>query len=314
MRNMGGLRKHIPMTYWAMTIGTLALTGVGIPFTMIGTAGFFSKDAIIEASFAARHCGLSTFAFGMLVIAALFTSFYSWRLAFMTFFGKPRASHEVMHHVHESPQVMLVPLYVLTRRRICLLAILFHGYFFGEEYAEFWKGALFTLPRTTRCCMKYDHVPTWVKLSPFVAMLHRSCDSLVHVYQLAGNAGKAGREHNGCSTSSCSTNGISTNCTTSCSYVPRRRLASSCGRRAMLPSLMAMVRMVLRHGVVGVTGRVVRLQSGYLYHYAFAMLIGDRSACYLDDAREFHSDDRLANSLNGHLFASGRRRPVLLIR
>ncbi len=119
---MGGLRKHIPYTFWAMTIGTLALTGVGIPGTMIGFAGFFSKDVIIESAFAS-HSAVSGFAFTLLVIAALFTSFYSWRLAFLTFFGKPRASSDVMHHVHESPLVMLLPLAFLTVGAV--LAVLF---------------------------------------------------------------------------------------------------------------------------------------------------------------------------------------------
>jgi NADH-quinone oxidoreductase subunit L len=102
MRRMGGLWKQIPFTYAMMIIGTIALTGVGIPYTVIGTAGFFSKDAVIEAAFVRtiRHRPLRV---RMLVIAALFTSFYSWRLIFMTFHGKPRASADVMSHVHESP-------------------------------------------------------------------------------------------------------------------------------------------------------------------------------------------------------------------
>ncbi|MFA6157651.1 NADH-quinone oxidoreductase subunit L, partial [Mesorhizobium sp.] len=91
MRKMGGLRKLIPTTYWMMVIGTLALTGVGIPVTVIGTAGFFSKDAIIESAFAG-HNSVAGLAFVLLVVAACFTSFYSWRLIFMTFHGKPRAS------------------------------------------------------------------------------------------------------------------------------------------------------------------------------------------------------------------------------
>ena len=92
MRKMGGLRTLIPKTYWMMIIGTLALTGVGIPVTVIGTAGFFSKDAIIEGAFAG-HNGFAGVAFALLVVAAVFTSFYSWRLIFMTFHGTPRASH-----------------------------------------------------------------------------------------------------------------------------------------------------------------------------------------------------------------------------
>ncbi len=109
MRRMGGLRKHIPKTYWMMIIGTVALTGVGIPGTVLGTAGFFSKDAIIESLYVGQNSWAS-YAFAMTVIAALFTSFYSWRLIFMTFHGRERAPADVMAHIHDSPKVMMVPL------------------------------------------------------------------------------------------------------------------------------------------------------------------------------------------------------------
>src|SRR5690606_2283827 len=97
MRKMGGLRQHIPVTYWMMVIGTIALTGVGIPGTLLGTAGFFSKDFIIESAYVASN-PMAGYAFTLLVIAALMTSFYSWRLIFMTFHGEPRASADVMQH------------------------------------------------------------------------------------------------------------------------------------------------------------------------------------------------------------------------
>ncbi|RUZ82698.1 NADH-quinone oxidoreductase subunit L, partial [Mesorhizobium sp. M7A.F.Ca.US.003.02.2.1] len=168
MRNMGGLRKLIPTTYWMMVIGTLALTGVGIPVTVIGTAGFFSKDAIIESAFAG-HNSVAGMAFVLLVIAACFTSFYSWRLIFMTFHGKPRASHEVMHHVHESPPVMLVPLFILAAGAL-FAGVIFHNAFIGEGYAEFWKASLFTLP-DNHILHDIHELPLWVELSPFIAML-----------------------------------------------------------------------------------------------------------------------------------------------
>ncbi|OLS07421.1 NADH:ubiquinone oxidoreductase subunit L, partial [Brucella abortus] len=168
MRRMGGLRKLIPVTYWMMIIGTVAITGLGIPGTVIGTAGFFSKDAIIEAVFASHNLA-SGYASTLLIVAALFTSFYSWRLIFMTFFGKPRASAEVMHHVHESPPVMLVPLLILGIGAI-LAGVLFKELFFGHEYVEFWKGSLFT-STANQLLEEHHHVPLWVKLSPFVAML-----------------------------------------------------------------------------------------------------------------------------------------------
>ena len=84
---MGGLRKEIPFTFWMMMIGTLALTGVGIPFTTFGFAGYVSKDAIVEAAFASQRYG-ATYAYWCVTIAAAFTAFYSWRLVFMTFFGE----------------------------------------------------------------------------------------------------------------------------------------------------------------------------------------------------------------------------------
>ncbi|MGR3641209.1 NADH-quinone oxidoreductase subunit L [Alterinioella nitratireducens] len=113
MRNYGGLRHKIPLTYYAMMIGTLALTGVGIPLTGIGFAGFLSKDAVIESAFAFGG-GLGTYAFWSLVIAALFTSFYSWRLMYLTFFGTPRGDKHAHDHAHESPKTMLIPLAALA--------------------------------------------------------------------------------------------------------------------------------------------------------------------------------------------------------
>jgi NADH-quinone oxidoreductase subunit L len=168
MRKMGGLRKLIPFTYWAMIAGTLALTGVGIPLTIIGAAGFISKDAIINASFVG-HNPMAGFAFVLLVIAAGFTSFYSWRLIFMTFHGKSRASHEVLHHVHESPPVMLVPLFLLSLGAL-FAGMIFRGTFIGEGYHAFWRTALFTLP-TNHVIEQIEHLPLWVELSPFVTML-----------------------------------------------------------------------------------------------------------------------------------------------
>jgi NADH-quinone oxidoreductase subunit L len=148
MRNMGGLRKLIPTTYWMMVIGTLALTGVGIPVT--SSAPPASSPRMRSSK---RLC-LAQFGRRLRLHPAghrrLFTSFYSWRLIFMTFHGKPRASHEVMHHVHESPPVMLVPLFILAIGR-CLPASSSTEYFIGEEYAEFWKASLFTLPDNISC-------------------------------------------------------------------------------------------------------------------------------------------------------------------
>ena len=203
MRHYGGLRKKFPYTFWAMLIGTLAITGVGIPLTgWIGFAGFASKDAVIESAYAGTAGG---YAFWMLVIAALMTSFYSWRLMFLTFWGKPRGDKHTHEHAHESPTVMLIPLGVLAIGAIFAGAI-WYGSFFGKtnEVVKFFGGdygkpaeelveavaerspkaselhyvmesapgeaAIYIAPENT-ILHEAHYVPTWVKLSPFVAML-----------------------------------------------------------------------------------------------------------------------------------------------
>ncbi len=137
MRNYGGLRNKIPYTFWAMMIGTLAITGVGIPFTHIGFAGFLSKDAIIESAWGGEGAA-ATYGFWLLVLAAALTSFYSWRLMFMTFFGKPRGDRQTHEHAHESPMVMLVPLGVLALGAV-FAGMIWMSSFFGEheDVAEF---------------------------------------------------------------------------------------------------------------------------------------------------------------------------------
>jgi NADH-quinone oxidoreductase subunit L len=144
MRNYGGLRKQIPMTFWAMLIGTLAITGVGIPLTYVGFAGFLSKDAVIETAWVG-----SPGAFWVLIVAACFTSFYSWRLIFMTFFGTSRAKapghapghahghghgHDDHHAPQESPMVMLIPLGVLALGAM-FSGMVWYKVFFGDEVA-----------------------------------------------------------------------------------------------------------------------------------------------------------------------------------
>ncbi len=165
MRKMGGLAKKIPITYAMMIIGTIALTGVGIP-TLIGTAGFYSKDAIIESAFAA-HSAIGNYAFWLTVIAAFLTSFYSWRLIFMTFHGPSRVDEEAAKHIHESPNIMLIPLYLLAVGALAA-GFIFKGYFIGDDPAQFWGSSI---ADTKEIVSAMHHVPLWVKLSPFVMMV-----------------------------------------------------------------------------------------------------------------------------------------------
>jgi len=295
MRNMGGLKDKIPFTFWMMIIGTLALTGVGIPFTPIGFAGFFSKDGIIEVAYA---MGGSTgyIAFWALVVAAMFTSFYSWRLIFMTFFGKPRDAHAGHGHdahaahddhahddhghghgsaydnAHEPPRVMLVPLAILAFGAV-LAGVVFNELFFGhaEHINHFFQGSLATVSEEF---MHAAHeVPWWVKLSATVAMLlglgaaywmylvdtampKRIADQNPGLYQFLLNKWYFDELYD------------------RIFIKPALWIGNALWKgfddwlvdKTLTEGLGARVR--------DVTNRVVKLQSGYLYHYAFAMLIG----------------------------------------
>ena len=169
MRHYGGLRSKIPLTFWAMVIGTVAITGVGIPLTNIGFAGFLSKDAIIESAYAG-HNPAAGFAFWLLVISALMTSFYSWRLIFLTFFGAPRGDHHTHDHAHESPRSMLIPLggarARLGPRRHDLVRRLLRPPLRANGSAR----RVFFGPENETIHLAHE-APAWVKASPFFAML-----------------------------------------------------------------------------------------------------------------------------------------------
>ncbi len=183
MRYYGGLRKHIPITFWAMMAGTLAITGLGVYHLGVGFAGFWSKDAVLEVAFA-RGTEISVTAFWLGVVAALLTSFYSWRLMFLTFWGKPRwiESEHIQHtvhktpaeagedttggyHPHESPITMLIPLGLLTIGAVAA------GQAFAPSFlddAAFWAGSIFY----NENLMSAMHaVPYWVKYSALIVMI-----------------------------------------------------------------------------------------------------------------------------------------------
>lgn len=183
MRYYGGLRKEIPITFWAMMAGTLAITGVGIYHLGAGFAGFWSKDAILEVAYG-RGTELGSFAFWMGTLAALLTSFYSWRLMFLTFWGKPRwiESEHIQHsvhktpeeagadttggyHPHESPISMLIPLGVLS------LGAVLAGQIFAPAFLDseaFWNGSIFYNEPLIHAM---HNVPYLVKYAAFIVML-----------------------------------------------------------------------------------------------------------------------------------------------
>ena len=307
MRKMGGLAKKIPVTFWMMTIGTLALTG--FPFT----AGYYSKDAIIEAAFASERPA-ALYAFLSVVIAAGLTSFYSWRLVFLTFFDVPRSQghgaehtdhnahdepvggdqhahahdeshgHAVAqagshadhhghehHEPHESPNVMLVPLYVLAAGAL-LAGLIFKRFFIGAGYEGFWKEALFTASNN-HILEEMEHVPFLVSTLPTLMML-LGFGVALWMYVLApGSAQRLAARH--------------------------RALYLFLLNKWYFDELYDLIfvrpafwfgRLFWKGGdgriidglgpdgiaqaVVGATNRVVKIQTGYVYHYAFAMMLG----------------------------------------
>ena len=137
MRRMGGLKSMIPVTYLLMVVGTLALTGFPL------TSGFFSKDMILEVAYVSQG-PVANLAWILGIGAVFMTAFYSWRLIFMTFHGKPKASREVMDRVHESPKVMLLPLVALAGGALGA-GWLFSNSYIGGDYDGFWDGSIFLI-------------------------------------------------------------------------------------------------------------------------------------------------------------------------
>ncbi|HEY1506847.1 MAG TPA: NADH-quinone oxidoreductase subunit L [Stellaceae bacterium] len=264
MRKMGGIRYLVPYTYILMWIGSLALAGIW-PF-----AGYYSKDTILEASYAAGT-GVGLYAYWLGVFAAFITAFYSWRLLFMTFHGKSRADHEVMHHAHESPPVMLWPLVVLAIGAVCA-GFLGFNYFVGEGRVEFWREAILVLPGHDTLAGA-ENVPFWVGKLPlavgllgiftaWVAYIWRpelpaaTARTFRPIYLLFLNKWYFDEIYD---------------------FLIVRPLMAL-GRGLWKKGDGALIDGLGPDGLATTTRRLSigasRLQTGYLYHYAFAMLIG----------------------------------------
>jgi len=293
MRNMGGLARKIPITYWMMIIGTLALTGVGIPGTPLGFAGFFSKDSIIEASYGVGG-SVGTLAFWLLVVAAMFTSFYSWRLIHLTFHGEPRRgapvhdhdehshvepdahgegldSHDAFEHAHESPSVMLIPLFVLGIGAV-FSGVVFYDMFFGhaEHIAHFFQGSIAVNEHALEAA---HESPLWVKWSATIAMIIgfvAAWQMYIRDTRIPQNLAKANP-------------GLYQFLLNKWYFDelydfifvrPARWIGNALWRGFDDWLVDQTIVEGLGNRVKDLTARVVKLQSGYLYHYAFAMLIG----------------------------------------
>jgi NADH-quinone oxidoreductase subunit L len=261
IRNMGGLKDRIPFTYIVMVIGTLALTGFPL------TAGYFSKDAIIESAFAS-HNPFALYGFLMTVVAAGLTSFYSWRLIFKTFHGEP---HDQEHYeaAHEAPLWMLVPIGVLAVGSI-LAGFPFKELFAGGGVEEFFRESLKMNPHIIE---DMEGIPEWAKFLPTAMMaLGFVVSWLFYIrrpYLPVELASQQPLLYN---------------------FLLNKWYFDELYDLIFVRPAKWLGRFLWKFGdgyiidgfgpdgvsarVLDVTRNVVRLQTGYLYHYAFAMLIG----------------------------------------
>jgi len=299
MRKMGGLMKLLPVTYAVMMIGTIAITGLGIPELKWGFAGFYSKDSVLESAFAAAtsgHSPVGMFAFFIGLFAAGLTAYYSWRLVFMTFHNKPawkddhaaahahghddhghddHAHDDHGHHgplkPHESPWVMLIPLLVLSIGAIAS-GFVFYEFFVGDAEHDFWRGAIFSGPEN-HVIHDSHYVPQWVLWAPLVVSGLGTLIA-VYVYVLKEGLGRRMAERGG---------PLHTFFYNKWFFDEIYDAVFVKGTKALgdLFWKVGDVRIIDGLGPNGAAWasvksavRLSRIQSGYVYHYAFVMLLG----------------------------------------
>jgi NADH-quinone oxidoreductase subunit L len=259
LRRMGGLRRVLPFTWAMMLIGTLSLTG--FPFT----AGFVSKDAIIEAAYDA-HTYVGNYAFVLTLLTALLTSFYSWRLMFLAFEGKPREPQDVLAHAHEPPWTMGAPLVVLAFGSLLAGGLFFH-LFIGADQAEFWRGSLVTHAGA------HHEAPLWVVLAPTAAMLLGF--AMAWYFYITNPLIPFGLAKRFRGTYLFLLNAWYFDALYDALFVgPAKRLGRFLWRTGDGTIIDGIGPDGVAARVIDITNRVIRLQTGYIYHYAFVMLIG----------------------------------------
>ena len=318
IKKMGGVKELMPFTHMLMVIGTIAITGVGIPgFYLfgapLGTAGFVSKDMILESAFFAGEAGAAVgyFAFTLGLLAAVMTAFYSWRLIFLTFWGPSRAPEHIRKHPHAVPDAMMMPLVPLAIGAL-IAGMAFYGNFVGDRSETFWNGAIYKaeahheeaaspadhLNAAGTAAMRADshgaeaahgaaddhaaeedhggghhEIPLWVLWAPFLAMLTGSFAAGWHY--LRGDPLKPGILRPG---------GMIY------AFLKNKWYFDEIYDFLLVKPAFAIGRFLWKDGDgktidgVGPDGiatvvaagarRIVKMQSGYVYHYAFAMLIG----------------------------------------
>jgi NADH-quinone oxidoreductase subunit L len=261
IRMMGGLRTRIPFTYTMMVVGTLALTGFPL------TAGYFSKDAIIEAAHASNNSA-ALYAYMMTLAAAGLTAFYSWRLVFKAFHGRP---HDTQHFeaAQESPRSMLIPLFVLAVGSI-LAGLPFYQIFVGADVAGFFRESLKLNPEILE---EMHHTDAVIGALPTVMMAVGFAVAWLFYIRRPDLPAELARQHE-----------------VLYKFLLNKWYFDEIYDRLVVRPTLWLGRLLWKGGdgwlidgfgpdgvsawVIDVTRNVVRLQTGYMYHYAFAMLIG----------------------------------------
>ena len=276
IRAFGGLRKKLPVTFVLMLVGTLAITGVGIPLSYdlfhysIGFSGFLSKDAIIEGAYAANSSS-GLFAFWALIIAALFTSFYSWRLIFLTFYGEFRGKNDDFLNAHEPETTMLLPLLILAIGSI-FSGMIFYNSFVGSEANDFFHDAIFN-HQNNYILKDFHYVPAWVKILPFFAMLLGFFLAFNFYVMNTKAASKLAAQHFGLY-----------------QFLYNKWFFDELFQLLIVKPVLKIADIFWRWGderfidgfinrlslvvIPKLTSFYARLQSGFLFHYAFGMIIG----------------------------------------
>jgi NADH-quinone oxidoreductase subunit L len=264
MRRMGGLWRKIPITYATMWIGALSLSG--IPFF----SGYYSKDTILDAAWAAGTA-VGRYAWVLGTVAAFMTAFYISRVMFMTFHGEPRADEETLHHAHESPWVMLIPLIVLAAGA-AVFGFIGYDFFVGDERASFWKSSILVLPQYDSLA-RAEAIPQLVRFMPLIFGLLGI--AIAYVFYIVDKTIPVR---------------LASSFRALYLFLLNRwyfdelydalfvRPAMALGDGLWKSGDGAVIDGLGPDGVAAVTRDLARqasrLQTGYLYHYAFAMMIG----------------------------------------
>ena len=274
MRKMGGVREKTPQTFYLMWVGTLALSGIGVPFLLgngIGFAGFYSKDIMLESAYGV-HTTVGLIAFWLGTIAAGLTAFYSTRLMFMTFYGKYRGDHHTWDHAHESPAVVLIPLYVLGAGA-ALSGWIAYDWFVGHDWTHFWGTTSIAVKSTGEVLHHAHEVPLWVTLAPLVFALSGIAVSYMYYIAMPWLPAATAKTFPGI-------HALFYNkwyfdeLYDAIIVQPALRIGRFFWKKGDGATIDGLGADNIAARAQDMAGVLMRFQSGYLYHYAFVMLVG----------------------------------------